>query len=183
MPLIIINLYLILFYIFANLFGSCAHTHAMTYDLLYCGEQCLDEDVGIGTFNWFFNIIFPAFIVIFGSLILLIRVLWKRREMQRNLRNWSKNWKMILQLISIAICYAVVWLPLAVLSLIIMFSDHIEKHTENVSDHFDFMAYLSEMTLPIAALFFWPEIMRKLYRRCRSNTVASITMGPYSTNT
>lgn len=181
-PLILINLYLTLFFISTNLYGSCKYNHTTKYDQIYCGEQCLDHESALGTFNWLFNILFPAFIIIFGSIVLIIRVLWKRREMQRNLRNWSKNWKMIIQLLAIAVNYAIVWLPLAIISLAAMSSDDADYHTSNVSDQFNFIAYLSEMTVPIVALFFWPEIIQKFCRRFRPTAITSVTLGQHSTH-
>jgi hypothetical protein len=103
--------------------------------------------------------------------------------MQRNLRNWSKNWKMVIQLLGIAIIYTIIWLPLSIISLIEMFhrNDNTEKSATNIAKHFYFVTYLSEMSVPIVALLCWPEIMQKLQRRFRSNAVASVTVGPYST--
>ena len=136
---------------------------------------------GLSTFNWAFNILFPVFIVIIGSMILLLRVIWKRREMQRNLRNWSKNWKMIAQLLGLALIYAIVWLPLSIISIISMFK-HTEKSVETIDDHFYYLTYHCELIVVIMALIFWPELMLKLRGRFRSNSIVSITMGAQSTN-
>jgi hypothetical protein len=101
--------------------------------------------------------------------------------MQRNLRNWSKNWKMIIQLLGIAIIYTIVWLPLSIISLITMlYIDH--KAAENIAIQFYFITYLCEMSVPIIALLFWPEMMQRIRRHIQPNAVASITMGPYSIN-
>jgi hypothetical protein len=180
-PIILINLYLILFYLCIDLVRQC--NYEPKYNEHLCGAQCLDDENSLSTFNWLFNILFPAFIIIFGSVILLLRVLWTRRIMQRNLRNWSKNWKMVIQLLGIAIIYTIIWLPLSIISLIEMFhrNDNTEKSATNIAKHFYFVTYLSEMSVPIVALLCWSEIMQKLQRRFRSNAVASVTVGPYST--
>ncbi len=109
---------------------------------------------------------------------LLLRVLWTRREMQRNLRNWSKNWKMILQLLGIAVIYAIIWLPLAVISLISMFHND-DTATETIEDHFDFLSYLCELIVPIIAFYFWPEMMRKLRRCLRSTSIVPMTLSAH----
>jgi hypothetical protein len=178
-PLILINLYLILFYILVNLF--CTHVEPQ-FNRHLCGDQCIDQANGLSTYNWIFNILFPAFLVILGSLCLLIRVLWTRREMQRNLRNWSKNWKMIIQLLSIAVIYTIVWLPVSIIYIISIINPSSPRATETIADHFYFLTYLCEIAVPVVALFFWPELMQKLRRHFRSNSIAPITMGAYSTN-
>ena len=178
-PLILINLYLFLFYIFIHIF--CPWKYNSNFNRHLCGDQCLDQSDGVSTFNWLFNILFPAFIIIFGSMGLLIRVLWTRREMQRNLRNWSKNWKMIIQLLGIAVIYSVIWLPVSVISLITMFSKT-DRSTETIADHFYYLTYLCEMTLPIISLYFWPELMQRLRGGLRPTSIAPITVGVHSTN-
>jgi hypothetical protein len=155
-PLVFINLYLILFYLFSTLFYHC--NHVSNFNEILCGGQCLDLDGHLSTFNWLFNILFPVFIIIFGSLLLLIRVLWTRREMQRNLRNWSKNWKMIVQLLGFSVMYTIVWLPLAILTLADRSSGH-EDHIDTFEDYLYFLTYLCELGVPIVALFLSPEIM------------------------
>jgi len=101
--------------------------------------------------------------------------------MQRNLRNWSKNWKMIIQLLGIAIVYTIVWLPLSIISLISVFHYN-ENSTESIADHFYFLTYLCEMSVPIVALLFWPEIMKNLHRHAQLSAIGSITIAPYSTH-
>jgi hypothetical protein len=101
--------------------------------------------------------------------------------MQRNLRNWSKNWKMIIQLLGIAIVYTIVWLPLSIISLISVFHYN-ENSTESIADHFYFLIYLCEMSVPILALLFWPEIMKNLHRHAQPSAIGSITIAPYSIN-
>ena len=146
-----------------------------------CGTHCLDHASGVSTFNWLFNILFPVFIVIFGSIILLARVIWKRREMQRNLRNWSKNWKMIVQLLGLALIYAIVWLPMSAISLLSM-AGILNEAGESTADHFYYLTLHCELLVTIMALLFWPDIMQKLRPNLRSNSIVSVTMGAYSTN-
>lgn len=178
MPLIVINIYLICFYIFINIF--CPSEVIPNYEKYLCGDQCLDHMNGLSTYNWAFNILFPVFIVIIGSLVLLLRVIWKRRDMQRNLRNWSKNWKMIVQLLGLALIYAIIWLPLSIISIRSMFSQ-VENSSETVDDHFYYLTYHGELIVVIMALIFWPELMLKLRGRFRSDSLVSITMGGQST--
>ncbi len=101
--------------------------------------------------------------------------------MQRKLRNWSKNWKMIIQLLGIAMIYTIVWLPVSIVSLITMIDSDPEE-TENIANHFYFVTYLCEMAVPIVALFFWPELMQKLRRGLQSNSVAPLTVIAHSRN-
>ena len=179
LPLILIGLYLVHFYVFMNIF--CPWDVVLTFEKYMCGTHCLDHASGVSTFNWLFNILFPVFIVIFGSIILLARVIWKRREMQRNLRNWSKNWKMIVQLLGLALIYAIVWLPMSAISLLSM-AGILNEAGESTADHFYYLTLHCELLVTIMALLFWPDIMQKLRPNLRSNSIVSVTMGAYSTN-
>ncbi len=180
-PFVLINLYLFLFYILTTFIGIC--TEDIDFNRFLCGDQCLDRASRLSVFNWVFNILFPVFIVIFGSLILLIRVLWVRRDMQRNLRNWSKNWKMTVQLLGIAIIYIVVWIPLAIISIILIF-DNNRPSVDNVEDYWYFATYLCELSVPCAALFLSTELMQHLCRRLRPSliNIPSVSVRQYSTN-
>ncbi len=180
-PLVLINLYLVIFYSLATALYDCPGE--LDYNEVLCGTQCLDLVGGLSNFNWVFNMLFPVFVIIFGSIIILIRVLWTRREMQRNLRNWSKNWKMITQLLGIAIFYTIIWLPIAIIRLI-KISDKDNFHFGKVEDHLYFMTYLCEFTVPIVAIFLSPEILPKLHRRFQPTTtrIGSITNVPNSTH-
>jgi len=129
-----------------------------------CGEVCFESIWGLSTFNWFFNLLLPVFIIIFGSSILIIKVLWTRRKMQRNLRNWSKNWKMIIQLLGITVVYTLVWLPLSIVSLISMFMEN-EPLELIVDDYMYYLTYIADMSAPIVAFVFSPEINRRLRNR------------------
>ena len=178
-----INLYLILFYTFTAVFYDC--DRAVEYDRILCGEQCLDQEGRLPQFNWIFHISFPVFVIVFGSVFILVRVLWKRREMQRNLRNWSKNWKMIIQLLGIAILYTIVWLPLVIFALIISSNKAgSQLNIEDIEERWYYMTYLCELTVPIVALFLSPEIIPKLYRHFRPGTmrIGTLTGGTHSTN-
>ena len=180
-PLVLINFYLVIFYSLSTALYDC---HAeLDYNEIMCGKPCLDLDGSVANFNWLFNILFPVFVIIFGSIIILIRVLWTRREMQRNLRNWSKNWKMIIQLLGIAIVYTIVWPPLAII-LLIKQSHEDHSHIATVEDQLYFLTYLCEFTVPIVAIFLSPEILPKLCRRFQPTTtrIGSITNAPHSTH-
>ncbi|CAF0975493.1 unnamed protein product [Rotaria sp. Silwood1] len=178
-PLILMYIYLILFYLLNTFLYTCRNKPQ--YYAHLCGTQCLDNLSGLSTFNWIFNILFPVFVIIFGSLLLLIRVLWTRREMQRNLRNWSKNWKMIVQLLAIVFMYMMVWLPLSIVSLITTLSQSVPFVFSSIENYLYFSSYLCEMCVPMAALFLAPEIIQKLRRHRPSSImdIASVTVAQH----
>ncbi|CAF1299750.1 unnamed protein product [Adineta ricciae] len=171
LPIILAHFYIIIFYLYTICIRSCDVLVDFTEHL--CGDDCIEVIHELALFNWLFNILFPVFIVIIGSCVLLIRVLWARRIMQRNLRNWSKNWKMIVQLLGIAAIYSLVWLPLATTSLVAIFKKDDDLGT--ITDtYLYYLTYLSDMCIPIAVLIFSPEINRRLVRRVRPTVVTSM---------
>ncbi|CAF0756442.1 unnamed protein product [Adineta steineri] len=161
LPIFISNLYLIIFYIYSILIFPCENSNE--YDRELCGNACIDASWSLSTFDWLFNLLLPIFVIIFGSSILLLRVIWARRKMQRNLRNWSKNWKMIVQLLGIALMYTVVWLPLSVVSLMATFtgSESLESIDEN---YLYYLTYLADLSIPVITFIFAPEINRRIRR-------------------
>ena len=180
-PLISINLYVILFYILTVFLYEC--DGRIDFGKFLCGHQCLDTNGSISRFNWLFNILTPVFIIIFGSLFLLIRILWKRRTMQRNLRNWSKNWKMSIQLLGVASIYTVIWLPLAIISFILI--SHKDNHfVKSAEEYLHFVTYACEFSVPIVALCFSSQLMQNLCRRRRPNltSIPSVSIRQHSTN-
>jgi hypothetical protein len=98
-------------------------------------------------------------------------------------RNWSKSWKMTVQLLGIAIIYIVVWIPLAIISFIHMF-DKNRPFVNSVEDYWYFATYICELSVPCAALFLSTELMRHLCRRLRPNLISipSVSVRQYSTN-
>ena len=178
LPIIGSNLYLIIFFIYGIIILQCHEQ--MDFNRHLCGLLCIDLKPGLSQFNWCFHIILPVFITIFGSLILLIRVIWIRRKMQRNLRNWSKNWKMIAQLLGIAVVYTIFWLPLSVISLIDTFAED-SKLNQLAEDYMYYFIYITEMCLPIVGFILSPEINRRLCKRLNPNIIhiPSVTTAQY----
>jgi hypothetical protein len=98
--------------------------------------------------------------------------------MQRNLRNWSKNWKMIIQLLGITVVYTLVWLPLSIVSLISMFMEN-EPLELIVDDYMYYLTYIADMSAPFVAFIFSPEINRRLRNRVQPSVtnIASAATG------
>jgi hypothetical protein len=167
-PILLTHIYLILFYTLNRYINNCQSN--FEFDKHLCGLLCLDQGGVMTSFNWLFNILLPVFIIISGSSLLLVRVLWMRRDMQRNLRNWSKNRKMIGQLLGIAIVYSIVWLPLSIISTMVTFG-YISPEVEVLNEQLYILTYLNTMGIPIVAIFVSPELKLR-FRPCRQSNVA-----------
>ena len=139
-----------------------------------CGVACFETIDSLSSFNWIFNTLVPVFVIIFGSLTLLIRVLWTRRKMQRNLRNWSKNWKMIVQLLGIAAIYTSVWLPLSVISLYDTFGDK-TRFDHLLDTYMYYVTYVADISLPVVIFICSPELNRRLCRRIPLNVIGTVS--------
>jgi hypothetical protein len=176
-PIIISNLYIGTFYAVNIIIRPCEKT-VPEYHRHLCGDVCFESIWGLSTFNWLFNLLLPVFIIIFGSCILTIKVLWTRRKMQRNLRNWSKNWKMMIQLLGITVVYTLVWLPLSIVSLISMFTEN-DPLNLITDDYMYYLTYIADMSVPIVAFVFSPEVNRRLRNRVQPsvNNIVSTATG------
>ena len=171
LPLILVNTYVVLFQVCTHFFYRCDPEPKLDFEHYLCGDNCLDKPGTLQKFNWIVHILLPVALIIFGSLALLIRVLWTRRAMQRNQGYWLKNRRMIVQLLGMAVVYSIIWLPYSVLSTIDTFDENDLYH--NLTTGFlDFGVYLLEMTIPIVALLLWPELRSSLWR-CLGRSTAS----------
>jgi hypothetical protein len=98
--------------------------------------------------------------------------------MQRNLRNWSKNWKMMVQLLGIAAIYTFVWLPLSIISLYDTFGDK-ERFNHLLDNYMYYLTYITDISLPIVVFICSPEINRRLCRRVPRNVISTVSRTHY----
>lgn len=181
LPIGTVLFYTFLFYLLTGLLLHCELE--IDFNQQSCGVPCLDQPGGIQTFQWFFNFLVPVFIIIFGSLILLMRVLYVRRKLGRNLQHQSRNHKLIIQLLGIAFMYTLLWLPVAIFSIVQSFSEN--ELLDHITDGYLYpLTYLCTTSFPVIAVFFTAELRDRFMQRFRSNRIRNDTLiiGGFSMN-
>ncbi|CAF1987678.1 unnamed protein product [Rotaria magnacalcarata] len=132
------------------------------FNSLLCGMPCYLR-TNWGTFDLFFNIIFPVLIISIFNLTLVVRVtnqsLMVVGRVQNNLR---KQRKLTLQLGMISFVYLAVWIPLSIAQLGQIYTG--PNYLLAQSDTFNFLVYLVPLVLPIVCLM----SMHKLIIRFKS---------------
>jgi hypothetical protein len=110
LPLIILTLYILIFYIIAIVFPPCTNTY--DYTLPVCNDfPCYLNVPLLGLWDALLNSLIPTVIIAIFSVILIVRVYCqKRRLRQPNI--WRRQRKMVIQLFSNCILYVIANVPL-----------------------------------------------------------------------
>jgi hypothetical protein len=115
LPLIIFCIYPSLFYVYVFFIQSC--DVVLNYTARRCGySNCISVHPITAMIDSVANNFIPTFIIIIFSIVLLIRVLYQRYRVHRQIR-WANYIKMATQLLSISAIYFVLYVPFALLFL------------------------------------------------------------------
>jgi hypothetical protein len=112
LPLIIIIIYWFIFYSYVYFYPSCENTYDDSQ--MICMTVCLFNNFAFRAFETFFNNIISNLIIVIFSVALLLRVLWRKYLVRREL-NWRKHRKMTIQLLSISALYLLITSPWALM--------------------------------------------------------------------
>ena len=102
-------------YIFLVFLFPC--TNNFLYFIFWCGAPCYMSVPFWQVLSWLVDHGIPMFILVVTNILLTVRVLSHKRRMQQT-NIWRKNARMFGQLISVAVLYAVCWLPFLVVGQI-----------------------------------------------------------------
>ncbi|CAF3567756.1 unnamed protein product [Rotaria sp. Silwood1] len=123
-----------------------------------CGAPCYFYETTISTFDQFFDIIFPVVVSSLASLVLLSRVVWQKRRMQQR-QMWKKNRRLLIQLLYIVILHNLVWLPMVICWLIIIFSPVPQPFLVELSINIlPYGIYIVILVCPFVSLISLPEL-------------------------
>ncbi len=178
LPLILISIYLLGFYIGVIFFPPCQNT--FDFNSLACGlSPCYEDICYLNIWDYLGNGIFCTFIETISSIALLIRVLWQKHRVHHPV-NWRKHRKMAFQLLSVSCLSLTIVFPQ---SLIIVIQ---EVGGSNMSDFGDeinaYLFYLYTFVvflLPFICLGNLPKLWKKLWifkRKRRRNIVQMIIL-------
>ncbi|UJR16468.1 hypothetical protein I4U23_003370 [Adineta vaga] len=147
-------------YIFLVFLFPCANT--FFYGIFWCGAPCFMANPFWQVFSWLVDHGIPMFTLVIANVILTIKIFCQKHRMQQA-NIWSKNARMFVQLISVAILYAVCWLPFLI-------SGQTTTYTQNLSstasilflEYFVYLPYITVTLCPFVCLSgFWKDIHRK----------------------
>jgi len=166
LPLIVIILFMMVFYIVAIFAPGCESTYDYTVDLcgMYpCSGSMLFFQIFEGVV---FSIVLPIILTI-TNLILLIRVVWQKYRVHRSVQ-WKKQRKLAIQVIFMSSIYLLFNLPPTIVYLVRVFRHSASEPA--LPRILFYYSYMPTFVLPFGCLTtlpkFW-DIMEKLDPRKR----------------
>ena len=161
MPMVLLTFVAIVYSCGTSLFYPCPEM--FDYGIQLCGGPCFQLRQGIGTFDLVFTILLPLSCIIFFNCLLIVRVIQQKRRMaQKNV--WTKNLGMLVQLLTISILHTIVWMPIVVVTLIVLASKTSSDFILQLQESWVLIniIYLAVLGNPIVCIFAIPEIREKV---------------------
>jgi hypothetical protein len=117
LPIIFCLIYPIIFYTYTIFFYSC--DNVFNYQQYLCGSPCFKtSSFLLNGYDQLMHTLIPCIIIVIFSLVLLIRVIRHKRQIQGQLFSWRKQQRMVVQLLSIVCLYTVMITPPVVVIII-----------------------------------------------------------------
>ena len=116
----------------------------------------------LAIYDFLANIVFPVSVITLANVILIIRIVRQKRA--RNQTRWSRQRKLALQLLYVAVIFIIFWIPLTVNGLILTFTSS-EIALDLQANYFFFFVYMVPILLPFVSLSYLPQFCRKLFSR------------------
>lgn len=161
-PITVSLIYPWLFYFVFLFLYSCESTY--DYSQLLCAILCYFSTSSIANFDTFTNNWIPIIAIPILSGALLVRFLFQKRRMQHEVFRWKRDRKMVIQLLSIASLYFLMWAPL---QSALVYTNNVLNGAvpEFVVDYLYILPYFVHLLYPFVVLCSYPEL------QCRRRTV------------
>lgn len=157
-----------LLYPFLLYFGSifiypCVNQFDFT--MLACGGPCYFYEPILSTFDQFVDIALPVTAGTIANITLIARVLIQKRRMKQQ-RMWKKNRRLIVQLLAFVILHNLLWWPLLVVTLVMLYSPMRNPLLVQLSiDILPYGIYIVILLCPFVLILGLPETWPHLFSR------------------
>jgi hypothetical protein len=158
LPLILITLSCLIFYIVVFFFPPCENLFSDLY--MICGYICYSQIYVLTMWDSIVYQILPNLLIVLFSVALLARVIFQRYRLQRSIQ-WRKYRKMAVQSLSISFLYIIFSFPLILLDLI-SFSGLSYVISSDVRKYAGFLSYYLVLLLPFVCALSLPELQVKI---------------------
>jgi hypothetical protein len=119
-----------------------------------------------GAFDLLTNLTLPLSICILADLTLICRVLYQKHRMKQQ-NKWKKNRQLVIQLMSLVIVHNLIWFPVIICLLIVLFAPVVEQMLIDLSVNlFTYSVYVAVMICPFTSLLGLPSLKHQLTARC-----------------
>lgn len=118
------------------------------------------------------NIVTPVMIIVIANILLIVRVLWTKRNRQQS---WRRDRKVVIRLLSIALIYIIFWLPLTFNGLVLTFTGS-ETSLNLQMNYFFFGVYMVPILIPYAASSLLKTLKRKIVRQRENRRIVPLSL-------
>ena len=162
-PLILLSIYLLGFYIGVIFFPPCENT--FDFQSLACGlTPCYEQISYLNTWDYLINGIMCTCIETISSLVLIIRVLMQKHRLHQPV-NWRKHRKMALQLLSISVLSLTIVFPQSLIILIQQIGGpNMNAFGAQLDPYLFYFYTFVVFLLPFICLANLPELWKKFHR-------------------
>ena len=155
-PLVICSFWGPMYYLLTVVISPMC-TSTWFFDSLLCGVPCY-LTTSWGTFDLFFDVIFPVIIIFLTNLALFLRVVYRQTMVVGRIQNnWKRQRKMAIQLGMISFVYLAVWIPLSIAQLGQIYIS--PSFLAQQLDTFNFLVYIVPLILPFLCLISMSELI------------------------
>jgi hypothetical protein len=160
MPLLIVALiYPTIFNIVITFFYPCRNQFNMA--TIFCAYSCALKVQSIALYARIAHNFVPTFILVGSTATLLIRVIIRKRQVQRNQFDWRKCRRMVIQLMTVASLFLIVTLPTTLVSIVQNCCLPTFATTVQIP-YLSFLVRFLNILMPFVCLNLLPEIWPKL---------------------
>jgi hypothetical protein len=163
LPLVLIIVYLIMFYIVAIFIYSCEPQFDFTKPL--CGFPCYTNHANIVLYDLIVHTWIPLCFGILLDISLVIRVVYRKRVgLQHQSAQWRKHRKMVIQLLLISGLYSMCQAPYAVVAFIQLFVNLPDSIAYVQIVYFYYLFWLFTLLLPFVCIQCISKVINKVKR-------------------
>ena len=161
LPLLLISIYLLGFYIGVIVYPPCQNT--FDFEALACGlSPCYASIAYLNTWDYLFNGITCASIETICSVALLARVMWQKRRARQPV-NWRKHRKMAFQLLSLSCLTLTIVIPQSLFIIVRQLGgETLADFGADIDPYLFFLYTFVVFLLPFICLGSLPELWPKL---------------------
>jgi hypothetical protein len=160
LPLIILLLYCLIFYIIVYFFPFCENIY-FNFDMI-CIYPCFTDNYQLYMWETIAHQLFPILIIVLFTMALLLRILYQKYRMHRPIQ-WRKHRKMTIQVLSISLLYLIFSFPFVLVTLMYLCGLLYSVYGDFLP-YASFFSYFIILFFPFVCVLSLPELQVKIKR-------------------
>ena len=142
------------------------------FSLLFCGYTCALKIPSVALYARIAHNFLPISVVIGSTIVLIIRVIKQKEQIQTNQINWRRYRRMVIQLFSLASLFLPLTLPAMTVSIVQ--NCCLPTFASSIFvPYLNFLVRFLTLLLPFLCLSLFPELLPKLFF-CKNNHVQPV---------